>query len=95
MDFTSADREQPLEGLKGFEAGRNLFKTTARRMVSWEIRLETGRLSGSYHAEVSDLGQGMRRRGRAGFERCFGGKWTELGHQVGVWMGEIDSKDDM
>lgn len=41
-----------------------------------------------------ELGQDMRRRGRAAFERYFRGKWTERGHQMAVLMGEIDSKDE-
>ena len=41
-----------------------------------------------------DGGQDRRRRGRAGFERCFGGNGTELGHQMAMWVGEIDSKND-
>lgn len=57
------------------------------------IRLETGRLSGGYYAEVK---AGPRTRpeeeGKARFD--FRGKLTDLGHQMAMWMGEIDSNDE-
>lgn len=49
LDFTPAERGEPLEGFKGLslETGRDLYRLTAKKMDSWEIRL-----SGGYHTGV-------------------------------------------
>ena len=52
LDFTPAGREEPLEGFKALrlEAKRDLYKLTAEKMDSWEVRLKARRLLKGYYA---------------------------------------------